>query len=211
MQELKDIIASLSWPHVTLIFGITFLFIFRSQIGGFIQRVRSVGKDGVTTDTEIISQKQDENTINILQHIEIEKSILLDEVEKAICDDLKTRGLDNEGDSIKVLVRNLAVTKINLEHEQTYDTIFGSQIHLLKKLNENTGVGLHKDYLIAFYKTVKEDNEDAFASWELEQYLEYLSARTLITIKQGNYYITDRGQDFLIWLTKHGKPENKGY
>lgn len=211
MQIFKSILESLDWPHISLIFGVIFLFMFRTQIGDFIKRVRSVGKGGVTTDTEIFQQEQNKDKSSFLQHIEIEKSILLNEIEKDISEDLESRELESESDKIKVLVRNLAITRINLDHEQTYNMIFGSQIFLLKKLNESAGVGRSKDYVIKFFGSVKDSYEEEFSDWELNQYLAFLSARSLITIKEDNYHISNKGQDFVIWMAKYGKTESKKY
>ena len=180
MDKFEAIISALSWPHITLIFGILFLFLFRPQIGLAISKIRSVSKDGVSMDAELTPQTQDERSTSILQHIEIEKTVLLDEVENAIFSDLKTRNLDHESDTTKVLVRNLAVTQINLEHEKIYNAIFGSQIRLLKALNEVSGSGRPESYLSDFYAFTKENNADEFSNWELEDYLSFLRGSALI-------------------------------
>jgi hypothetical protein len=211
MEEFKAIVSIITWPHITLIFGLIFLFMFRTQIGIFISRIRSVSKDGVTTDTELVPQTQEEKATNILQHIEIEKTVMLDEVENAIFEDLKSRGLEHESDTTKVLVRNLAVTNINLEHEKNYNAIFGSQIILLKALNEVSGTGRPIEYITGFYSTVKENNAEAFSSWELEDYMAFLQDSSLITFENESWHISNKGQDFLIWLARNGKRENKNY
>lgn len=211
MDEIKSLIVAISWPHITLIFGVIFLFLFRSQIGIAIAKIRSVTKSGVIMDVELAPQTQDKKNTNILPHIEIEKTVLLEEVERAIFSDLESRGLDHESDTTKVLVRNLAVVNINLEHEQTYYLIFGSQIALLKALNEVSGSGRSEDYVTAFYSTVKEKFKEEFSSWNLDTYLTFLRDKSLITYENSNWHISNKGQDFLIWLAKNGKRESKGY
>lgn len=211
MQEFKEFLTIISWPHIALIFGIIFLFLFYPQIAGFISRVRSVGKGGVTTHSDITPQIQDDNKTDLLQHIEIDKTALLIEVEEGISEDLKARKLESNSDALKVLVRNLAVTKINLEHEQTYNTIFGTQIHLLKKLNETPGTGRPIEYVENFYKVVQQNNEKVFDKWSLDDYLEYLKSRSLITFKSNNWHISVKGQDFVIWLAKNGRNEMRAY
>ncbi len=50
MTEAVAIIASIGWPQAALLFAIVFITLFFRPICSFIDRVKSVGKDGVTTD-----------------------------------------------------------------------------------------------------------------------------------------------------------------
>lgn len=211
MEDIKALVPAIAWPLITLIFGIVFLVMFREQIGMLISKIRGVSKDGVTIDSELTPQAEENIIENIFQHLEIEKTAMLEDVENGIVEDLKGRGLDYESDTTKVLVRNLAVTYINLEHEQNYNLIFGSQIHLLKILNEVPGSGKTQSYVAEFYSSIKQGNEEEFSSWELDDYLEFLLNRSLIVIEKDNWHISNKGQDFLIWLARNGKRENKNY
>ncbi|MDH5561872.1 MAG: hypothetical protein OEY59_13565 [Deltaproteobacteria bacterium] len=211
MQNIKDIIGAIGWPQAALILSITFLLLFRFQIGSFLQRIRSVSRDGVSTDADLLNQKQNVPATNILQHLEIEKSPLLGEVESAIFEDLKSRGLEDNNDTTKVLVRNLAVTKINLDHEISYNTIFGSQIIILKKLNESMTTGLSEAELQKAYAVVVERYKELLSEWTLEQYLNFLKTRALISHNNGFYNISTKGQDFLVWLAKYGKSEDRPF
>lgn len=207
-----EILQSISWPHITLILGVVFFVLFRKEISNFILRIRRIGKEGVQADTELNPQKAEETkTGDIIDNIEIEKSVLLKEVEASIYQDLETRGLDHQSDTTKVLVRNLAVTRIYLEHEQSYNAILGSQIVLLKKLNEVSGIGRDGGYIEEFFSGVQERYPEAFSTWTCDTYTQYLFGRGLITLDNGKYHITHKGQDFLIWLARSGKTEDKGY
>ena len=108
MSNINELVGTLIWPIVVLILIIIFMYLFRSQIGDFILRVRSVNRNGVHMDTGLTPQKDEEKATSILQHIEIEKTVMLNEVEEAIFKDLKSRSLDYKSDTTIVLVRNLA-------------------------------------------------------------------------------------------------------
>jgi hypothetical protein len=211
-NNLMEILESISWPHITLILGVVFLLLFRKEIGNVILRIKRFGKEGVHVDDELIPQKTEETeTSSILDHIEIEKTVLLKVVEGSIFQDLENRGLDYGSDTTKVLVRNLAVERIRLEHEQTYSAIFGSQILLLKKLNEVMGSGREREYIEGIFASVKKHYPEEFSNWTVDIYSRFLFDRSLITIQDDNFHITDKGQDFLIWLARTGKQEDKNY
>lgn len=50
MADVATIIASIGWPQAALLFALVFVAIFFRPLRSFIGRVKSVGKDGVTTD-----------------------------------------------------------------------------------------------------------------------------------------------------------------
>lgn len=211
MNIVPEIVQSIGWPHITLIIAVVFLFMFRNQIATFIPRINRITKEGVQIDSELNPQKrEDADSPNILDHIEIEKTELLRQVENNIFSDLKSRNLDSESDTTKVLVRNLAVTKIYLDHEQSYNSIVGSQILLLKRLNEVAGSGEDHPYMVGYFDSVVVRYPEVYSGWTVDAYLNFLIRRGLM-IKEEKYHITHKGQDFLIWLARSGRREDKGY
>jgi len=129
--------------------------------------------------------------------------------EEAIRNDLQKRGLSTEGDTVKVLVRHLAAAQIALSFEQAYQTIFGSQIALLRRLNQCRFEGLSQDDLNVHYIAVVERYPDIFATWSLEHYMNYLISNNGVVVSNGRYFITDIGIAFLAWLAWAGKREDK--
>lgn len=208
MNEFLEIFA---WPIVLVIIALVFLLIFRKEISGFINRIKSVGRDGVQTETELLPPKDDgKKPTNLLDHIEIEKSDLLLDMENRIYEDLKTRNLESS-DSVKYLVRNLAVSYINLGHEQAYYAIYGSQIRLLKKLNEVAGTGQSRVFIDEYFKNLDKEFPGIFVNWTTDLYLQFLLNNLLITYQNGLYHITVKGKDFLVWMAKTSKKEDKSF
>jgi len=72
----------------------------------------------------------------------IGSSVVIAEIEGRIKNELSERGLNTDGDTVKILIRHLAGTQILLSFEQIHSLIFGSQVFLLKKLNEVAGQGI---------------------------------------------------------------------
>lgn len=208
MEEISKIIGSIGWPHITLIFGLIFILTFQKQLREFIGRIKSVGKGGVTTVSSPEIQKEEQRQKAVEELMNIGESIVIKELEQLILVDLKNRGLETEGDSIKILTRHLAVTQLVLDFEQIHSLIFGSQIYLLKKLNEVTGQGKSEEFIDTYFSQVK-DMFKELQEWTSEQYLSFLIGRTLITAKDGQYHITNKGVEFLTWMVRTGRREDR--
>ena len=125
-------------------------------------------------------ENQNDSTSNTAEAVEellsmVGSSIVIDDLEKSILNDLKTRGLDTTGDSVKVLTKHLAGTQLLAGFERVHSNIFGSQIGLLEALNESAGVGKSREFVEGYFNAVVADKNNASISeWELSQYLEYL-------------------------------------
>jgi hypothetical protein len=140
----------------------------------------------------------------------IRESIVLTDIEGRIKFDLEAKGLETEGETVKVLIKHLAASRILTEFEQIYNLIFGSQIFLLKKLNEVAGQGRAEEYLHSYFKNVKELFPEEFGAWSISQYLEFLLGRALIIKTENIYHITNLGVEYLTWMARNGKSENRG-
>lgn len=210
MESLAALVGSFGWPHVALIFGIICILVFKTQIAGFINRLRSVGREGLKADTLPQVQQEKGPKEEVEKLMKLDESQVLLEQEEFIRKDLAERGLHTEGDTVSILIRHLASTQILLSFEFTYGLIFGSQILILKELSLASGVGLKPERMQQYFESVKSSNPGAFDGWSLDKYLVFLFDQGLIIIQDGNYYITVRGVEFLIWLVKLGRPESKG-
>lgn len=209
MENAVKLIGSLGWPHISLIFGIVFIIVFNKAIRDFIGRIRSVSKQGVSTEAVPGAQNDEKRKQAVQELMNLGDSALLFEAEKLIREDLERRGLGTEGDTIKVLIRHLSVTQLVLDFEQIYNSIFGSQIFLLKKLNEVAGQGVGREFLETHFKHVQALFPIELGNWTLEGYLAFLFSHTLLTVKNGNYHITIKGVEFLLWLIKMGRREDR--
>ena len=136
-------------------------------------------------------------------------SALLKELEGVILRDLGTRQLNTESDTTKVLVRHLAATQIALEFEQVHGLIFGSQIYLLKILNEAASVGVAPAVVDKHFEHVQKLFAPQLGSWTKDDYLRFLFDRLLIRRDAGQYRITVRGNNFLMWMVRLGRSENR--
>ena len=202
-------LGAIGWPHVALIFAVFFALLFRKELSAFIARIRSVGgKLGVEAGApspEIQNEKKSEAALAELMNIG--DSVVLKEAEHLIKVDLEKRDISAQ-DSVRVLTRHLAATQLSLDYEQIHSRIFGSQIYLLKRLNEVQGQGKPPEFIEEHFERVRAVFPE-LADWSLQQYMTFFYARTLVISKDGNVHITQKGVDYLVWVARTGHNEDK--
>mgnify|MGYP001584419730 CR=1 FL=1 len=207
---MEAVITALSWPHFSFLFALMFVLLFRSQLAGLISRITSIGKGGVKAAPTPEAQREKQKTEVVQQLLlAIGDSIVLREVELRIKSDLQARGLETEGDTVKVLIKHFAAAKILLEFEQIQNLIFGSQIFLLKKLNEVAGQGQKRENVIAHFEHIRDIFKSDLGSWSFEQYMAFLIGRSLVTVDFDTYHITNLGVEYLTWMARNGRSENR--
>jgi hypothetical protein len=207
---MEEIIKALGWPHFTFLFALVFLLVFRSQLAGLISRITSIDKSGVKAAPTPEAQREKQKTEAVQELLlAIGDSIVLRDIEGRIRLDLSQRGLETEGDTVKVLIKYLGAAKILLEFEQTHNLIFGSQIYLLKKLNEVVGQGQKRDFVTAYFDQVKGLFKEDLGGWSFDQYMDFLIGRVLVTVDRDTYHITNLGVEYLTWMTRNGRSENR--
>ena len=202
-ENMERILNSLGWPFFA--FLAFFVLIFKKQLGDFISRIISIDKSGIKTLSvpEVQREEQKKEDVQELFNTIGNPSVLRD-IEKRLKMDLKNRGLEKKEDLIKLL----AVVTILLSFERIHSMIFGSQIFLLKRLNEMRGKGIPKEVVLSYFKKVQELHPK-LGSWSPEEYLSFLKTQALITIQENNYHITNLGGEYLTWIARNGRQEEK--
>lgn len=210
--QVTEILATLSWPHFAFLTALICVLLFRAQIGNLLSRVTSIDKSGIKAQPAPEAQREEKQREAAQALLDaIGTSIVLKDVEARIRKELTDRGLETHGDTANVLIRHLAATRILLEFEQVHNLIFGSQIFLLKKLNEVAGQGKSKEFVEDYFTRVQELFPEAFREWTLEQYLAFLLGRLLIVAQDGKYHITNLGVEFLTWMARNGRREDGAF
>lgn len=209
---MEGIIKAIGWPHLAFLFGVFFVLLFRKPLFGLISRVTSIDKSGIKASQTPEAQREEQKKETVQQLLlAIGDSIVLQDIEGRIKADFKAKGLETEGDTIKVLMKHLAGTTVLLEFEQIHNLIFGSQIFLLKKLNEVAGQGKPAEFIVTHFQHVQGLFPEQLGNWSIEQYLAFLLSRLLITTKGNVFHITNLGVEYLTWMVKNGKSEDKPF
>jgi hypothetical protein len=206
---MEGIIKAIGWPHLAFLFAVFFVLLFRKPLFGLISRITSIDKSGIKASQTPEAQREEQKKESVQQLLlAIGDSIVLQDIEGRIKADLQEKGLETDGDTIKVLIKHLAGTRVLLEFEQIHNLIFGSQIFLLKKLNEVAGQGKPIEFVANHFEHVKGLFPEQLGNWSLEQYLAFLIGRLLITTKGNIFHITNLGVEYLTWMIRNGKRED---
>lgn len=204
---MASIIGSIGWSQSALIGGLVFIFIFKNEISSKIKTIKSVSKNGILMDRNQEIRIPPEGHEDLLGKND---SIVVNERKNIIKNDLKNRNLPFENNkTAEILIHQLAIAQLKLNFEKIYNPIFGSQINLLKKLNEGQK---HKDFVNSYVEMVINSHHE-MSKWDIKTYLNFLFENTLILYdeEKETYAITNYGYEFLLWILATGNNENKNY
>jgi hypothetical protein len=129
--------------------------------------------------------------------------------EELIKKELSDRGLETTGESIAILIRHLATTQFLFWFEKTYRLIFGSQIFLLRKINQEISKSIKKEAVGMFFEEIQKSIEE-LSAWTLNQYLFFMMNEGLLIEEDDKLLITLKGNDFLTIMTRLGYSEKRG-
>lgn len=204
-----EFLNAVTWHHLAFIFALTFIALFRLPLSDLIRRITKIGKEGVTAGSVPEAQREKADLEAVQQLLDvIGNSIVISDLESQIRGNLNAKGLNSESDAAKVLTRHLAGTQLLLSFEQIHNLIFGSQIFLLKKLNEVAGQGRPMTSVVAHIDLVKTTYQTELGQWSYDQYLEFLFSRSLIVRQGDQLHITNLGVEYLTWIARNGRSEN---
>jgi len=217
---MTDFLASITTEHMIFVFALVVIIRYKEPISSFIHRIIRIDKGGIQAsdmpNTQASSSESDSESVQkLLDDFGDLDLTVIKMREEDILDDLKGRIPDVNPDindpCIKVLIRHLAGVQILLVFERVHNLIFGSQIRLLKKLNEyaNVGESLELEFVKSYFREIKLLYPGALDNWDLEEYLRFMLGQSLITFEDDGYHITHLGREYLLWIVRNGKSEDK--
>ena len=212
-SEPNDLNVDLGWPLAVFLMVVFISLLFRRQLAGLIDRATRIDRTGISAEANVESQQntspQNREGIESLL-AEVGGSRVVTEKENVIRTNIQNRGvMIEEGELVDVLIKHLALSQIILEFEQIYNTIFGSQIHLLKALNSSLQKGLPAEALNEHFEYFRSYSPAPSDTWTAKLYSNFLINCRLIDIRDNRLYLTDYGLEFLLWMTRNGRTELK--
>jgi len=197
-----------SWPVPAMATLGIFLFLFRIEIRSLFARIRKVSKDGFEADAGSPGRQEKIDEEKVKSFLKLGDLASLINQENLLRKELQNAGLEYQGKSIDVLIRQLAVSQMVVHFQSVYETIFGSQIILLKNLQRMGPIKIEK--LAADFDEMKiQAQYKQISTWNFPQYTHYLLGMRLVINSHGNLEITPTGIDFLVWMIRAGKAEEK--
>lgn len=198
------------WPIAVVACFVFACIYFRRQVAVLLDRLTSVGKDGLKVPPPTGQTSQEIDKVRqAYDLVEAFTAPVIHEREVAIRKELKEKGLDDTNQAVSFLIHHLAIAKLINTFERLYRIIFGSQIFLLKIANENR-TGLHDQFVKDHFVQACQMFSSVYDRWTVETYIQFLLNEQLM-VKDGEFFrITNLGIHFLEWVASVGAPERKG-
>ncbi|HAT8319319.1 TPA: hypothetical protein GDD06_08915 [Legionella pneumophila] len=201
-----------TWPQTTIILFLIFIFKFKNNIARLLERMNKVSKEGISfgqIEEQVVPPSTVDEAKNKTEQISKRHSFITLTQSISGISEYINKLTDDDHKKIEILTNELAETFFNLRCQSIYNSIFGSQIYLLKILNSHKPDGLNENRIEAYFNDIAQKYPDFFATWTCEMYLNFLRQSILITTNKNNFCITEFGVDFLVWLQLTGFPESK--
>ena len=191
-----------------IVVPIVFFLIFRKNIGGFIDRIKSAerGRLELGEMPQFNKAQPDNNkTENDWGSMKRFGDLpAFSEQESEIKRDLESKAISGEN-AVEILTRHLAVAQVCRHFEWIYQAIFGSQISLLRYINARP---VEQNRMQAYFDALQKPHpEFVQKGWNLDSYLNFLIQQMLIAQQNDLFSITDKGKSFLAWLSLSGQRE----
>lgn len=195
---------TLIWAGAVVIISIVFMFVFRKNLAGFIDKIISIGKNGIVTVNPQL-QTTPETKSSTEELLKAFSSNVILHQEETIRRLVEEKGITDAQDTIVFLLRLLASTQVAFWFEYVNSIIWGSQIAILQDLNAKP-LGETPLVLMGFYNIAAQTWPDVFVNYSFAQYIGFLITHNLLKWDDNKYYITDVGKEFLQYLINSGKP-----
>jgi len=203
LEFIETTVAAAAWPIAALLIA----RLFSAELKELFSRIKKFKLSGAEfdLDEQTLIAKPSPNSLQDLEKFEgIERTDAIAELELQLHKNLEGFPEDSR---LNLTVRELAQSRLDQHFSHVYQSIFGSQIRLLKRLRENGG-NLSDDRVLSFFHNVQADYE-FHEDKELAEYLQFLLNFNLIVHVEKMYELTDVGTDFLLYLFRLSLRDDK--
>jgi hypothetical protein len=217
-ELILDFLSSLAWPIITL----TILLILKEPLKKLIGNIKKIGYGGAGIETNYAKNQENETTLlerlgdgndesyldNALAKFSEYTLNRADEIIEQETQISSVEGLQNQYDRIYKYSKLLVLIK---NFEKMYDSMYGSQIRFLQRLNHTTTES--KEDLKLYYNNAKESYPNIYRDYSYDAYLNFLYANGLIIKEEGteNISISVIGKDYLRYLLEANLSLEKPY
>ena len=201
---------TIKWPIVFIIVFIIGLLIMRKPLVNLINRVTKVGYGNKTLEANqqtVVKKGKEQETSQIDIAVGLFRPETIEMFKNAVEQETKVSKLNSDQEKVDRLTNYSCILYIKLHFDIIYNSIFGSQIRILERLN--TLRPETKDSLKYYYEFAEKNNPSFFENYPYKKYLDFMFEFNLIIKENDVISITILGVDFLKYLTETNKDVNK--
>jgi hypothetical protein len=219
-KVLADLLSALAWPVAILIVAL----MFRTQIKQLFTRMRGFTGFGTSVDLEPNYAVEDQGaaidsssaiiSFSGGQHGLPSPDVRFEDMDALLLGGLQSEFPDDLEAQLKWAIRFRSVTEYNRGHEQCFRLIFGSQIWLLRFLNNIPEI--KKDEVKSFYYeriAVDPKNAEFLSDRDFESWLQFLVNMKCVEVEgegsEASVKLTTTGRDFLVWMLMERVSDSK--
>ncbi len=200
-----EIIGSFTWPSVGLILGLVAFILFREEWRTLLRRTRKISPSGWEGPDSPAPQAPAPKNPAAEEFFRAFENRLLAQQEQRIIDDLSRKGLTDQPDRERALVKLLAANQLALQFEWVYGVIWASQVWLLLHLNSRVD-GDALGSARAYYDGGRSQFPKMYEDYSFDQWLGFLESSLLLGREAERVRITEVGREFLKYLLDMRKP-----
>jgi hypothetical protein len=208
IKMILDFLSSIFWPLIILII----FFSLKEPIKNFINNIKKFTYGNAGIETNSANNQSEENSLiellgngqdasNLDKILAKFSETTLSKVEKIIENETQISTVEAYQNKYERIYKYSKLLVLVKSLEKVYETIYGSQIKLLQKLNSS-----HletKNDLKIYYDNAVKINPEGYKNYAYENYLNFLYQNSLIEIDDNdNVNITDYGKDFLRYIVE---------
>ena len=191
-----------------LAFAIFFVVFFQTEVRAAIGRVQKIGKDGVSLK-ETRMPNQEERPVPFEQQFDAHsRSPVQVKREEQIRAELTHRGLVNDEEKVKLLIRALATNIIQSDCERTSLLIFGTQLELLVEINSRNQ-GMKLSDIRQWYVETVQPNHPGLVEYPFEDFVGFLYRQGIAKLEGDAVKVTEFGVEFLQYLVRTGQTHRR--
>ena len=191
----------LVWPISIIII----LLIFRKPISKIIDKLKKANIKGSEFEFDArpaqTSAKLEATPVNI--PIPTDNVGMQQEFESLIIRDLAAANIQNQEEKERILISHLASTQLNAAYERINNSIFGSQIELLRYLNSVPNP-VELISLELFYSNAAKKYPEYYNNYSLQAYTNYLLNMNIVVHSDAGYNISKFGNGYLVYIAEKG-------
>jgi len=193
-----------TWFAIVVTLGLAALVMFWRPLVAMLGRVRAIGGGRVLIDpANQVAPPPPDPQAEAEAIMRLLDDPVLVETETALRQELRQRNLLGP-ESIQVLIRLVARQQVNLQFNDIYHRIFGSQLRALHHLNTNPGP--QERLAIEFFHTqAAMASPQFYRHFSFETWLSFLRTQGLIVSHPNERIeLSVRGRSFLTYLVQNG-------
>lgn len=193
----------LGWPQTTLIVFFVGLYCFKVELKDIIPRIKSIGASGFEVSAKPQKAQGVVQELNTAQLGNVDFPCVFGSMLESV--NREILNVPEEG-VVDFLRYNNAIWRTMYVFENIYSFIFGGQISLLWMLNPLGDNGMPMADVEREWSLYKERFKPHLDAWDMGPFLQFLYNNELAAESEGVLRVTPKGKEFLVWMTKTGRP-----